>query len=259
MTFDSFGLHGLSVRRLGSAVAASVAVHLLIFWPAGLRVLSRDAPSLLHARLLAPVPVSGDPEPVKPKPPAAPDRGTDYSRQPPSTPLRAKTGNELLLEPAPPASVPRTMAASGESVESAAKQAAGLTPDAAVDSALKARGLGAGAATAVAPSDPRGGGEAADGLRGYRIALAAQARRFKRYPAQALASAWEGSVEVRLDVGADGVPWPATVVRSSGHSVLDQSALAMIDAGARRARLPESLRGTAFAVVLPVHFSLDEE
>ena len=33
----------------------------------------------------------------------------------------------------------------------------------------------------------------------------------------------------------------------------------MIDAGAQRARLPESLRGKAFAVVLPVVFNLDDE
>jgi hypothetical protein len=41
--------------------------------------------------------------------------------------------------------------------------------------------------------------------------------------------------------------------------VLDRAALTMIDAGALRARLPESLRGKAFAVVLPVVFNLDDE
>jgi hypothetical protein len=33
----------------------------------------------------------------------------------------------------------------------------------------------------------------------------------------------------------------------------------MIDAGAARARLPDSLRGREFAVMLPVVFSLDDE
>jgi hypothetical protein len=41
--------------------------------------------------------------------------------------------------------------------------------------------------------------------------------------------------------------------------VLDRAALVTIDSGALRARLPESLRGKAFAVVLPVVFNLDDE
>jgi hypothetical protein len=41
--------------------------------------------------------------------------------------------------------------------------------------------------------------------------------------------------------------------------VLARAALTTLDAGALRARLPDSLRGKAFAVVLPVVFNLDEE
>ena len=102
-------------------------------------------------------------------------------------------------------------------------------------------------------------GEALDGLRGYRLAVATQARRFKRYPPQAMASGWTGTADIRVEVGSDGRPRPATLVRSSGHEVLDRAALAMIDAGALRARLSESLRGKTFAVVLPVVFNLDDE
>ena len=102
-------------------------------------------------------------------------------------------------------------------------------------------------------------GDAVDGLRGYRFAVAAQAGRFKRYPAQAMASGWAGTADIRVEVGRDGRPRAATVVRSSGHEMLDRAALTMIDAGALRARLPESLRGKAFAVVLPVVFNLDDE
>ncbi len=108
-------------------------------------------------------------------------------------------------------------------------------------------------------TDANASGEAVDGLRGYRLALATQARRFKRYPAQAMASGWAGTADVRVEVGSDGRPRAATMVRSSGYEVLDRAALTMIDAGALRARLPESLRGRAFAVVLPVVFNLDDE
>jgi protein TonB len=102
-------------------------------------------------------------------------------------------------------------------------------------------------------------GESVDGLRGYRIALATQARRFKRYPAQAMASGWTGSADIRVEIGSDGRPRVATLVRSSGYEPLDRAALAMIDAGALRASLPESLRGKVFAVVLPVVFNLEDE
>jgi protein TonB len=74
-----------------------------------------------------------------------------------------------------------------------------------------------------------------------------------------MASGWAGTAEVRVEVGRDGRPRPAAIVRSSGHEVLDRAALTTIDAGALRARLPDSLRGKAFAVVLPVVFNLDEE
>ncbi|MCX7149806.1 MAG: TonB family protein [Rhodocyclales bacterium] len=128
-------------------------------------------------------------------------------------------------------------------------------PAAAVATATPAPGSPSGALI----TDASASGEAVDGLRGYRLAIATQARRFKRYPAQAMASGWAGSAEIRVEVGSDGRPHAATVARSSGHEALDRAALTMIEAGALRARLPESLRGKAFAVVLPVVFNLDDE
>jgi protein TonB len=117
----------------------------------------------------------------------------------------------------------------------------------------------AGPARGPLLTETNASGEALDGLRGYRLAVAAQARRFKRYPQQAMASGWAGSADIRVEVGIDGRPHAATLVRSSGHEVLDRAALAMIDAGALRARLSDSLRGRSFAVVLPVVFNLDDE
>lgn len=120
-----------------------------------------------------------------------------------------------------------------------------------------ARPAAPGAIAASLISEATASGAVLDGLRGYRLAVASQARRFKRYPAQAMASGWVGSAEIRLEVSSDGQPRDATVSRSSGHELLDRAAQAMIDAGAQRARLPDSLRGKAFAVVLPVVFNLE--
>lgn len=95
-------------------------------------------------------------------------------------------------------------------------------------------------------------------MRRYRLSLAAQARRFKRYPAQALASGWAGMTEIRLEIGADGQPKDVDVQHSSGYTVLDHAALTMIEAGAQHTPVPVELRGKAFSVVLPVVFDLTE-
>jgi protein TonB len=97
-----------------------------------------------------------------------------------------------------------------------------------------------------------------DGLRSYRLALASQARRFKSYPPQAVASGWQGTAEVRLDIGGEGRQPEVHLQRSSGRDQLDQAALAMISAAAEYAVLPETLRGKKFAVVLPVVFDSDQ-
>lgn len=257
MTFDSPELKGNAVRRMRHAVAASLLLHLLLFWPAASPLLIRDPPATLHAtvRHLQPPPVVATP----PEPPTAvvarPRRGV-----PDITPSAADSAARIasmapvpkattaLLEPAKPVSVP-------PSVEPATKSPSAMSGQTPV-------------AVASAPASPLGGslltsanasGEAVDGLRGYRLAVAGQARRYKRYPAQALASGWEGSADIRLEVGGDGRAQAATLSRSSGHELLDRAALAMIDAGAERARVPESLRGRAFAIVLPVVFNLGAE
>jgi protein TonB len=158
-------------------------------------------------------------------------------------------------EQAKPVPVPQAPAAPAEAV---AKPATG--PAAAPAAAAPSAPAGpAGSTSGVLLTETSATGETVDSLRTYRMAVAVQARRFKRYPAQAMASGWEGSADIRVEVGSDGRPRAATVARSSGHEPLDRAALAMIDAGALRARLPESLRGKAFAVVLPVFFSLDEQ
>lgn len=97
----------------------------------------------------------------------------------------------------------------------------------------------------------------ADGLRRYRLSLATQARRFKRYPAQALAAGWSGTAEIRLAVASDG-QGEATLSRSSGYAVLDRAAQTMIEQSAQHTPVPEALRGKAFSVVLPVLFDIND-
>lgn len=101
-----------------------------------------------------------------------------------------------------------------------------------------------------------GDGLDAEGLRGYRMALAREARRFKRYPARALEAEWSGTAEVSVALAADGLPLAVQLVRSSGHDLLDEAALEMLRRALPATPVPDSLRGRAFSVNLPVVFEL---
>lgn len=218
-------------RRLRLALAASIVIHLLL-------VLQKGRPSepvaavpnllaTLHPSAAAVASVPGAPPPVARRPAAVSPAPSFLA--PKDVPT---TSSALAAAPAmkPVEQAPASTAAVSPSAESASE----------------------GAAADVA------GGLSADGLRRYRLSLASQARRFKRYPARALASGWTGTVEIRLDIGDDGQPSAVRVLRSSGYAVLDRAALSMIEEGARHVPMPAELRGRVFSVVLPVIFDLAE-
>jgi len=99
----------------------------------------------------------------------------------------------------------------------------------------------------------------ANGLRQYRLGLAAAARRFKHYPLQAQESGWRGTAEVSVAIAANGLAQSPRLLRSSGHPLLDAAALDMIGNAAQQTAVPASLRGQAFSVPLPVVFDLNAE
>lgn len=98
----------------------------------------------------------------------------------------------------------------------------------------------------------------ADGLRQYRLALAREARRYKRYPALARERSWEGVVVVTIIIPLPGALPRVALGTSSGHEILDRQALEMIGQAVLSAALPESLRGKAVSLSLPVRYALDE-
>jgi periplasmic protein TonB len=78
----------------------------------------------------------------------------------------------------------------------------------------------------------------------------------KRYPQQARLNQWEGKVVVRAVIREDGALVGLDVARSSGHSVLDEDAMASV----RQAfplRLPRSLGKTQVALQIPISYQLD--
>jgi len=93
-----------------------------------------------------------------------------------------------------------------------------------------------------------------NGMRQYRLSLAAAARRHKVYPAQAVENGWSGTAEVAVAIAADGAPQPVQLLSSSGYAVLDAAALEMIASAALHTAVPDSLRGQRFSIPLPVVF-----
>lgn len=99
----------------------------------------------------------------------------------------------------------------------------------------------------------------ADDLRQYRVSLAVAARRFKRYPSLARERGWEGTVDVAVTILSHRSQLEVSMLRSSGHALLDEQALEMLRHAAGVTVLPSGLQGRDFRMVLPVRFSLDAE
>lgn len=247
MKFDSGKQEGISrglIRRpLRFALGASLAIHGLLL---AMGAWQSPQPVAAAARLLATL----RPAPDLPVPPVAPPQHV-VQREKPRPMAKTAVSSRREFKPAPtiftPSPAPPIADAAPNSTASnaALPAAASVTP-----LAETAHGPSIEAPT-EAPT------LSADGLRRYRLSLATQARRFKRYPAQALTAGWSGTAEIRLVVASDG-QGEATLSRSSGYAVLDRAAQTMIEQSAQHTPVPETLRGKAFSVVLPVLFDIND-
>lgn len=207
-------------HRLALALCAATAVHLgLLALPLAERPRAAGA-EVLHVRLIAPA-VIPESRPV----------ATEPSRPSPHTPSPAPAPAPM---PAPaPSPVAQPVAAPAPAAPAAPAPAADQSAPAAKLAAT------ASAETAVAAAQ----GE-------VRLALA----RHFRYPLLARRRGWQGEVLLGVQVAADGSLGAPTVLRSSGHAVLDRAALEAL------ARVPtlSSAPGMAFTLQLPVHYRLEE-
>ena len=160
---------------------------------------------------------------------------------------------------APPRRESRAAAASSTSVSPASTIAVSSSQPTVAESGGEAvaRVTTESATVALAPRIVEHGADAA-GLRQFRLALAGEARRLKRYPEMARREGLAGTAEVRVAVENGGAVRRADLIRSSGHALLDSAALEMLGAAVARTSLPESLRGRSFAVLLPVVFEVED-
>jgi len=97
---------------------------------------------------------------------------------------------------------------------------------------------------------------AGDGEYVYRLNLAREARRYKRYPAGIDGREIEGVVVVSVSVQL-AERWPETrLQKSSGDEALDRAALAMMEQAVKTARIPLELQGRRFRIAVPVEYRL---
>ena len=220
-------------RRLAGAVAASLALHALA-WHLLPPVRTQIAPLARTLEVLLVAQPEEPPRALDPAPPAPAARPEPLTRKPrPVEPKRQapRDSVEAPREPAP-ATMPEAAPPGTEPAPAILTRAPEPAPVVAV----------------AAPS--------ADLLAGYGSSVSRLLARYREYPRLAAMRGWEGTVTMRLKVGANGRLMEAQVDSSSGHAMLDTQALEMVKRIAELPPPPEGLRNREFAVLVPVVFRL---
>ena len=242
---------GSQQRGLWICVVASMLFHIAVL--AGFSGLREGRPAQAPAKVLtaklAPASAAKIAEPARP--PEAPPPPPPQAKPQPVTPVPVQSKPSPVATKAEAAPVaPSTPApASAPSAPTPPSAVAAAAPAAPAQQAL------------VAPGAPLGAERASDadeaGSRDqYRLALIGAAKRYKRYPAQAMQNGWTGKVEIRLVIGANGMIQSAAIKTSAGFSLLDDTALDMIKKAKPLTQIPPALRGKEFFVDVPVIFDL---
>jgi periplasmic protein TonB len=234
-------------RSLLACVGISIALHalVLISSPAWRSSAPASDPKILTARF-APKPASPESAPAVEQV----SRSSELQHEAPQPEPDVK-----------PESPPPVLARSAPGALVAPQQAAPApTPSPAPSAPVQTASAAPSAAEAQVPetSGETTARPAADAvtLDQYRLALIGSAGRYKRYPVQAMEKGWQGRVEVRLAIGADGAIRNASVKTSSGYPILDDQAMDMVKKATPLTQIPPALRGREFSVDLPVIFDL---
>lgn len=153
-------------------------------------------------------------------------------------PVRAPLPKDPVVLPPPPPPLP-------------ARQAAAAPAPAA--SPLVTAPTGTGTGTSATPgTDPRAKRAEAD----YFSLISAHLNRRKTYPVEAKKAREEGVVTVRFTVDRNGNVSNASIRRSSGHAILDNATLQLLQRVAPLPRMPASMQRDSVTLALPIDYSL---
>lgn len=97
---------------------------------------------------------------------------------------------------------------------------------------------------------------AGDGEREYRLNLAREARRYRRYPLSSDGRDAEGVVVVSISMPLLAHRPEIRLQQSSGDEVLDRAALEMMEQAAKGGAIPLELQGRRFRIAVPVEYRL---
>jgi protein TonB len=225
-------LFGTAPRRLAAAIVASLALHTVV-WLALPPIRTQIAPLTRTLKVLLVAQPEAPPRALAPASPP-PARREPAAREHRPVQPAPRHSNETFEAPREPASValpeptpPRT-------------EPAPATPTRASEPVPVV------APAALSP----------DLLAGYGSSVSRLLARHREYPRVAAMRGWEGTVTMRLKVGANGRLTEAHVDTSSGHAALDTQALDMVKRIAELPPPPEGLRDREFTVLVPVVFRL---
>ena len=226
--------------RLLLAIACSLALHLAILWfvPGFFQPRAEvPPPKALTARLVAPKPQLAKevepPAPVPPQPVVKRVRPTPHKPSPkPVEPVAPPIISVPQTSPAPAFTVPATPAA---------------PPPPPVVSAAPAA---PSAAVATAPD--------LGSIAQFRMELLEMAKRYKRYPRAAVDNNWEGKVDLRMVVSANGTIASLAIRKSAGYTALDDEAQQMFRTAKAQIAVPPALRGKEFTVDISADFYFKE-
>lgn len=107
----------------------------------------------------------------------------------------------------------------------------------------------------TAGPDPRASKKAAD----YYSVLMAHLQRKKRYPSEARQARQQGIVTVRFTVNRDGAVTASSIKRSSGHDLLDQATLDLMQRVSPLPPIPRDMQRDSLTIALPIDYALSSK
>lgn len=225
-------------RKFWAILALSILLHSTLFaltsWQRENGPIS--LPRIFASIRLVAVTESGPVAEVAPAPAAVPQK----ARQEAS---RSERPAPRMTQTAGPANVPAPVASSSSAMTTENVAPAASAPAPVAEAARPA--------PAIAPQRPQ-----SEVLDGYRQRLGELFARHQEYPRVAAMRGWEGEVRLRLKVARKGNLLGVALDRSSGFDVLDQHALAMLEALAGLPPLPDALEANEIQVVVPINYKL---
>ena len=256
--------------RQGS-VKAAFALSLLVHAAAiallpGLRILSLEQPAPLVVELV-PEPPPDSPAPVLP-PELRPEPAPVVKRpallpqnrpEPPPTPVQARP--EPVLAAPPPAQVLREPIPEAAPAVPEPRLEAPPAPQARVAPAPQPSPpepqVAAKVEAQASPARQAQPSLDVAALKAFGEILAQAIGKRKDYPRLARLRNWQGTTELKLQIGPDGKLLEVHVGHSSGFQVLDAAAIQMVHNAAPLPDVPETLRGRELTMTVPVVFKLE--